>query len=165
VLATQIPASKSPPFSRPGTVVPASSLGVRVFVSSKDGFALANLTRGGGATYPVATVNGGRTWRIDGPEFHVNAANGPDVVTQVGGAAPSLYFAYGGPDGSGSVVVSADGGHHWWRAYLGGDVFAVVSFVTGPRTNELVAFTDWPGAYYSKDGGQVWHYDRTELSF
>lgn len=155
VTATQIPPSHAPTFLPAGTVVSASKLGVRVFVNSKDGVALNTGLSLSGVTYPVATVNGGKTWRIDGPELHVPAANGPDVVTQVGAAGPATYFAYGGPAGANSVDVSADGGSHWYRAFLGGVVGGVVS-----SNGELFAFTGEPGAYHSTDGGRVWHYSK-----
>jgi hypothetical protein len=127
-----------------------------VFVNSSRGIALNTGTSLNGVTYPVATVNGGKTWRIDGPELHIPAANAPNVVTQVGAGSPSTYFAYGGPAGANSVDVSADGGKHWYRAYLGGVVGGVVD-----SHGELFAFTGELGAYYSTDGGQVWHYNKS----
>ena len=156
VTATQIPPSPAPTFLQPGKIVSSSKLGVRVFVNGKDGVALNTGQSLNGVSYPVDTVNGGKTWRIDGPELHVPAANGPDVVTQVGAGSPATYFAYGGPAGANSVDVSADGGKHWYRAFLGGVVGAVVD-----SNRELFAFTGAPGAYYSKDGGRVWHYNKS----
>ena len=156
VRATQIPASPAPTFLQPGKIVRSSRLGVRAFVNGKDGVALNTGQSLSGVTYPVATVNGGKTWRIDGPALHIPAANGPDAVTQVGAAGPATYFAYGGPAGANSVDVSADGGKHWYRAFLGGVVGAVVG-----SDRELFAFTGAPGAYYSKNGGRVWHYNKS----
>ena len=156
VTATRIPPSPSPTFLQPGKIVRSSKLGVRVFVNGRDGVALNTGQSLNGVTYPVATVDGGKTWRIDGPELHVPAANAPDVVTQVGAASPATYFAYGGPAGANSVDVSADGGKHWYRAFLGGVVGAVVD-----SNRELFAFTGAPGAYYSKDDGRVWHYNKS----
>ena len=156
VTATQIPPSHSPPFLRPGKVVSASSLAVRTFVNSKDGVAINNGVSLGGVTYPIATVDAGRTWRIDGPELHVPAANAPNVVTLAGAANPATYFVYGGPGGGNSVDVSSDAGKHWYRAYLGGVVAAVV-----PSGGQLFAFTGQPGAYHSKDGGRTWHYSKS----
>lgn len=159
VSATPLPASSRPPTFKPaGTVVSSSILGVRVFVNAKDGIALNTGVSLNGVTYPVATVNGGKTWRIAGPELHVPALNAPNVVTQVGAARPGMYFIYGGPGGGNSVVVSTNAGKRWWRAYLGGVVYAVAPRNTGSRTQELFAFTDLPGAYHSTDGGRTWHY-------
>lgn len=158
VRAAQIPRSPSRAFLQPGKIVSSPSLGIRVFVNEKNGFALNAGRSLDGVTYPIATVNGGKTWRIDGPALHIPAANAADVVTQVGAASPATYFAYGGPAGGGTVDVSADGGKHWYRAYLGGVVGAVVYRADN---RELFAFTGAPGAYYSKDGGQVWHYSES----
>jgi len=159
VTASLVPAS-GPGFSRPGTVVGSKYLGVRVFVNNNDGFALAT-TRG--TTYPAATVNGGKTWRIYGPEFHVSAANAPNVVTQVGAASPARYFAYGGPGGGESVVVTTDAGKQWWRVYMPGVPLAVVYGPVGATGKTgLQAFVQagpnevWD--YVSTDGGRRWSY-------
>lgn len=162
VAATRLPADTAP-FSRPGTIVSSSNLGVRVFVNAKDGFALATTSLGGATTYPAATVNAGKTWRIDGPHFHVSAANAPNVVTQIGAAGPATCFAYGGPGGAESVVVTSDGGKQWWRAYLPGVPEAVVYGPVGTTgARGLLAFVQagpseiW--AYVSTDGGRRWRY-------
>lgn len=163
VTATALPtSSSSPPFEPVGTIVASASVGIssnlgpvpRVFVSSEDGVSMATGGSLGGVTYPVATVNGGKTWRIDGPELHVQAANAPAVVTQVGAASPATYFIYGGLMGGNSVNVTTDGGKQWYRAYLGGDVVAVVA----TSSEDLYAYTGQPGVYSSNDGGMVWHY-------
>lgn len=159
VTATQVPPSP-PALLHPGTVVSSKYLGNRMFVNTNQGFALAN-TRG--TTYPAATVNGGKTWRIDGPAFHVSAANAPNVVTQIGAASPSTYFAYGGPSGAESVVVSTNAGKQWWRAYMPGVALAVVyGPVAGTGKAGLLAFVEsgpselW--LYASTDGGRRWSY-------
>ena len=161
VTATQLPASDIPPLAPRGTIVRSSQLGIRVFVNATNGFALA--TDRAGTTYPAATTNGGKTWRIDGFHFHVAAANAPNVVTQVGAASPATYFAYGGPGGGNSACVTSDGGKHWWRAYLPGTPVAIVySHVTTPA--ELVALAEYGPAqfwvYVSSDGGHHWRYQK-----
>jgi hypothetical protein len=142
---------------QPGTIVRSSRLGVRAFIDDSLGVALNTGMSLNGVTYPVGTVNGGRTWRIDGPALHVPAANGPDAVTQIGAARPATFFAYGGPGGANSVDVSADGGRHWFRAFLGGGVVAAVVDSNG----ELFAFTGGGGAFSSTDGGRTWHATRS----
>jgi hypothetical protein len=146
---------------RRGTLVRPRNLGVRAFVDNRRGFALADLPNG--ETYPAETVNGGRKWRINGPVFHIPAANGAAAVALAGAAPPRTYFAFGG----GSVVdLSTDGGRHWWVADLGEDVIAVVP---GPGPHQLVAVVqnESPNgskvatvAYGSTDGGRHWR--RTE---
>jgi photosystem II stability/assembly factor-like uncharacterized protein len=144
---------------RRGTPVPPADLGVRVFVDANRGFSLADLRNG--ETYPAQTVDGGRTWRIDGPVFHVPAANGAAVVTQAGAAPPDTYFAFGG----GSVVdVTTDAGRHWWIAPLGEDILGVVP---GTSPQHLIAVVHDSGGtstsklttvvYLSPDGGRHWH--------
>jgi hypothetical protein len=152
---------------RPGTVVGSGKLGHRVFVDAKHGFALAALRSG---DYPAVTVNGGQTWKVKGPVLHLNAAQAPLVVTQVGAASKKKLFAYGGPGGGQSVDVTPDGGKHWYRALLGDAVMAVVA---GPD-GRLVAFaqvssgsgsTALTWVYVSRDGGRTWHYSDTLGAF
>jgi hypothetical protein len=155
-------------FAHRGHLVQSSQLGIRSFVNASDGFALANV---GQAQYPANTTNGGNTWRIDGPHFHVNAANAPNVLTRSDVAGQNTYFAYAGPDGGMSVVVSRDAGAHWWRAYLPGVPLAVEPYITNEEipsgTVPLVAIVEaGPGkfwAYVSRDGGRHWSYDKAEI--
>lgn len=156
VTATALPHSDSGSmYAHRGRVVRSSKLEVRVFVNARDGFALASV---GQAQYPASTTNGGRTWRIDGPHFHVNAANAPDVVTEVTAIEPHTYAAYGGGQ---SVVVSTDAGRHWWRAYFPGAPIAVESTAgTGTKPSLAAIVEENPGkfaAYVSSDGGRRWH--------
>ena len=144
-----------------GTVVRSATLGQRVFPDARHGFALADV---GGGQYPATTSDGGTTWRVDGPPLHVNAAQAPLVVLQVGAANRHTFFAWGGPGGGQSVDVTSDAGKHWFRALLGDVVMAVVADPNG----RLVAFaqvaTGSTGAtaatwvYVSRDGGRHWHY-------
>jgi hypothetical protein len=143
-----------------GTRVRSSTLiEVRVFVNNRRGFALANTHQ---AQYPAQTLDRGRTWRIDGPPLHVNAAQAPLVVTQIG-ARRRTYFAWAGPDSGGnSVDVTPDRGAHWWRAFLG-DI--VLSVVAAPDRLIAIVQTSPPSGhthnwvYVSTDGGRIWHLD------
>jgi hypothetical protein len=141
-----------------GIVIPASDLfGNRVFTNSQIGFALEN---DGNEQFPARTINGGQSWKIDGPQVHVDAADGAEAVAYVGIISPNVEFAYGG-----SVVdVSTNAGHTWWEAFLVGNVTAVV-----PGRQGLLAFVQqsvsskhpnpivtWQ--YVSTDGGKHWHY-------
>jgi len=159
VTATAI--ARTPNTRRPGTPVRQSQLGHRVFVDARHGFALASL---GQAQYPAATQDGGRTWRIDGPALHLNAAQAPLVVLSVGAASKRTWFAFGGPGGGQAVDVTSDGGKHWWRAILGEVVLAVVAEEDG----KLFAVAQGAGGsggtavnwvYASSDGGRHWRYD------
>ncbi len=137
-----------------GTTVRSSALGQRVFVNPRTGFALAGT---GGAQYPATTTNGGKTWKTDGPALHVNAAQAPFVVTDIGAASKRTAFAFGG----GQVVdATGDSGKHWWQAVLGGAVLATVPRLGGG----LIAVAQNPKGsaaqtliYVSRDGGHHWH--------
>jgi hypothetical protein len=144
---------------RPGTnVSPRRLFGDRVFANSQVGFALAGESQ---AQYPARTLDGGRTWQIDGPQVHVDAADAPEAVGFVGVAGPRTFFAYG----SSAVDVTTDGGRTWWETLLGELVMAVV-----PGTgHDLIAYVQqslnngsnrpavtWQ--YVSRDGGRHWHY-------
>jgi hypothetical protein len=141
---------------RKGTRVRAADLfGVRAFPSASHGFALASV---GQAQYPAATIDGGRTWRTDGPALHVNAAQAPLSVVDAGAANQHTFFAFGG----GQVVdVTPDAGRHWWQAFLGDAVLAVVPF--GNRLIAVAQNATGNGAkaqtvvYVSRDGGRHWH--------
>jgi hypothetical protein len=129
VVARRIRPRADLPTPRLGADIPEADLfGSRVFTNANVGFALANTTDG---QVPARTTDGGRAWTIDGPQLHVDAADGAEGVEYVGIASPNVEFAYGA-----SVVdVSTDAGHTWWEAFLGEDVTAVV-----PGRRGLVAF-------------------------
>jgi hypothetical protein len=159
VAATIIP--RSPRTLRPGKLVRSGALSRRVFPDARHGFALALVAN---VSYPAASSDGGRTWRIDGPALHLPALQAPLVVTQTGAAGARTYFAYGGPDGGQSVDVTRDAGAHWYRAFLGEVVMAVVSADHG----RLIAFAQTTAGssttavnlvYVSRDRGRHWHYD------
>jgi hypothetical protein len=145
---------------RPGTRAPGSAVrssavvGQRVFTDGKHGFALASLP---GADYPVATADGGKTWRTDGPALHLHAAQAPLAVTFVGAVNRKTLFAWGG----GQVIdATSDGGKHWYSAlFTQGSPVAVVDDLQG-QLLAFVASLSGPGTwkYLSRDGGRTWHY-------
>jgi len=142
-----------------GTAVnSADLLTARVFYNASVGFALANVSS---AQYPSRSVDGGKTWRIDGPQVHIDAADAPEGVGYVGVAGPRTFVAYG----SSAVDVTTDGGRTWWETFLGELVVAVVP---GPRhgllayvqqqvdPNTVRTAATWQ--YVSHDGGRHWFY-------
>jgi len=149
---------RRPRTARLGTLVKSSGLSERVFINGRVGFALASV---GQAQYPAKTTDGGAVWKTFGPALHVNAAQAPLSVTQIGVAnARTIYFY-----GSGQVVdATGDGGKHWWQAFTEELSAAVVpgfghhllwftqTAVGGNNANAVT----W--AYTSSDGGKVWHY-------
>ena len=157
-VVTAVVIARRPGTVAPGTRVRSAQLGVRTFITAKRGFALAALP---GAQYPAATVDGGRTWRTDGPALHVNAANAPLVVDNLGASSVNTVYAYGGGQ---ALDATSNAGKRWYGALFQGLVMSVVPGVSG----HLVAFIDGgSGAsgptwqYVSKNGGRTWRYDRT----
>ena len=144
-----------------GTPVDPSGLGVRTFVSSTHGFALwMDLQH----SYPAGTTDGGRTWRIDGPVFHVDAAQGPLAVTEMGAMQPDTAFSWG--PGAPVVYTTSDGGAHWWSAFLGDGALALAGNVTGELTAVVASDYAIDGTYrtevyQSSDGGHHWTLDRS----
>jgi hypothetical protein len=150
--------TRRPLTAKVGTVVPASGLGQRVFVNKRVGFALGAV---GQAQYPAKTTDGGAVWKTFGPALHLNAAEAPLVVTEIGVANARTVYFYG----SGQVIdVTSDGGKQWWQAFSQELSVAVVPGVgrrllwftqTSVGSSGTNAVT-WP--YVSTDGGKVWHY-------
>lgn len=110
---------------RVGTRVGNRFAGVRVFANPRNGFALGAPPQDFGATYPIATVDGGKTWRTAGPLLHIPAAQGAVDVTEAGMSGPHVWYAWG--PGISVVDVTPDAGKHWWQAALPGMVLAVYS--------------------------------------
>lgn len=145
---------------RPGAIVPAREVDSRTFADSQHGFGLVNVPDG--QTYPAATVDGGKTWRVNGPVLHVPAADGAEGVGYTGVASPHSYFAYG----SSVVDVTTDGGKSWWETYLGELVLAVVAqhgrllaVVQRQAATDSQSLRSVNWIYVSSDGGRHWQYD------
>lgn len=145
----------------PGSRVRSASLGQRVFTDGTHGFALADVAQ---AQYAAATTDGGRTWRTDGPALHVNAAQAPLVVLNIGVASLRTVFAFGG----GQVIdATSTGGAKWYQALFQGLVMAVVRNPSGHLVAFIDASTNSSGSrgvtwqYVSSNGGRTWRYDTT----
>lgn len=155
---TATPIARVPNTLRPGRVVRSSTLSHRVFVDNKHGFALANVSN---AQYPAATANGGRTWRVNGPALHLNAAQAPFVVCEVGALDRRNYWA--GGCGGQVVDTTNDAGRHWWRSLFQGSVLTVVSS-GGSLLVFLESFTSGSVSatiqvYASTDKGRSWRFE------
>jgi hypothetical protein len=135
----------------------------RVFAGADDGFALSVV---GTAGYPVRTTDGGRIWRINGPQFHIDAADAPEDVSAVGIVNSHSYYAYG----SEAADVTTNSGRTWWETFMGEGVAAVVTAPNG----QLLAYVygqashSDPGKsvvwqYVSSDGGRRWKYSTRAL--
>lgn len=138
-----------------GTAVRSAAIfSQRVFTDGKHGFALASVS---GADYPVATSDGGKTWKTDGPALHLHAAQAPLAVVFIGAVSRRTIFAWGG--GGQVIDTTSDGGKHWYRAlFTNGAPVAVAQDLQ----RHLLAFVgSFSGSatvrYVSKDGGRTWH--------
>jgi hypothetical protein len=131
-----------------------------VFADREHGYALAFI---GNGTYPAGTVDGGKTWRVDGPALHIDAAQGPLGVGEMGVASDRVAFAWGGVTPDAVIDITTDGGRQWWRAFLPGLVLfvgheggTVVANVYGSVTQGRTTHTGlWA---YGTTTGRRWTY-------
>jgi hypothetical protein len=104
-------------------VVPRELLKPRVFADAEHGYALALIQD---ITYPAKTLNGGKSWRVDGPLFN-RPPPPPPAIQAIGVASARTAFAWDGLGGGSLVAVTTDGGAHWWKTSLPGVVLSVAA--------------------------------------
>jgi hypothetical protein len=137
-------------FLRPGTRVSNRFAGIRAFANPGDGFAIGSPPRNMD-TYPLATRDGGKTWRTAGPVLHIPAAQAAVAVAQAGMISPRIWFACCGLNGV--VDVTPDAGKHWWQAFFPGEVLTVYP---GPSAcGRLIAVVQ---AYSTRLNPPLWTY-------
>jgi hypothetical protein len=158
---------RSMPGSHPlrrGTRVGSDFSGTRTFATRRDGFALGNLSASeGGAMYPLATIDGGKTWRIAGPIVNVPAAQGGVDVAQAGVVNARTWYMCCGLN---TVVdVTSDAGRHWWVAFLPGEVINVYAG-DNPHAPLVAVVRPFRTAHsrqrlwiYASRDGRRWTYD------
>jgi hypothetical protein len=144
---------------RPGTPVSHGFAGVRVFANRLAGFAIAELPRAGDGTYPIATSDGGKTWRTAGPVLHIPAAQGPVAVSQTGVLGRRIYFAWCGACNM-VIDVTPDAGKHWWQTFMPGEVLAVLGG-SNARAG-LTAIVAGPTSAPNGRGASLWVYLSTD---
>ena len=155
---TATPITQRPGTLAPGTRVRSADLfGQRVFTDAQHGFALASVVD---ADYPVATSDGGKRWKTDGPALHLHAAQAPLAVVFIGAVSRNTVFAWGG----GQVIdATSDAGKDWYGTlFTDGGPVGVVRGLTGDSVAFVGSFNGariWQ--YVSKDGGRTWHYQTT----
>jgi hypothetical protein len=143
----------------PGTPVSSGFAGVRAFANRRIGFAITDLPQAGDGTYPVATADGGKTWRTDGPVLHIPAAQGPLAVGQAGVLGPRIYFAWCGACNM-VIDVTPDAGKHWWQTFMPGEVLAVLG-ASNTRAG-LTAIVAGPTSAQNGRGASLWVYLSTD---
>lgn len=142
------------------TVVRSSELGIRVFADDRHGYSLAEVNL---VTYPARTVDGGKTWRIDGPVFHRPAAQGALAVNQISVAGADTAFAWLGLETNTVIDLTSDGGRHWWQAFFPGEVLSVAGVpgevLANVRGSIMEAHTIHRGLWvYRTTTGRRWTY-------
>ena len=116
-------------------------------------YGLADERDFGSVNYPAISRDGGRSWTIDGPVFHIAAADGAAGVNTVTAVSATTAYAYGG--GGNYIRFTTDGGRQWWGAFFEDSVDGV-SFGRGIMSATL--FTEGPTepTYISHDDGRTW---------
>ncbi len=141
-----------------GTFVPSTDMAVIAVDSHGLRFGLAIYPTPQDTTYPAISTDGGGSWRIDGPLFHVAAAQGASVITNVGPLGSQGAYFWGR---SGNVVwVTTDRGSQWWSTGFPYGVH-VVSATHGilraaALGNQLKSGEFETFLYVSKDSGRTW---------
>lgn len=143
---------------RSGSRVGAGFTGIRAFINRRDGFAIADLPQASDGTYPLATTDGGKTWRTDGPVLHVPAAQGAAAVEQAGVAASRIYFAWC-PACNNLIDITPDAGRHWWAVRLPGQILTLVG--TPYARAGLLAVVEGPTSDPRGRGSSLWVFGST----
>ena len=117
--------------------------------------------------YPVATTDGGETWRIAGPAVNLPTASAPVDVAQAGVINARTWFMCCGLNTI--VYVTPDAGKHWWAAFLPGEVISVIAGTpafTEQRARLIALVRPSPTAHsrqrlwiYVSANGRLWRYD------
>jgi hypothetical protein len=126
--------------------------------------------------YPLATTDGGKTWRVAGALVNLPAAQGGVDVAQAGVVSSRLWFMCCGLN---TVVdVTPDAGRHWWQAFLPGEVVTVVAgkpAFAGWRARLIALVRPISAAndlgkgrpplwIYTSANGRLWRYDPSQKS-
>ncbi len=118
--AYMAPASPFVPSSEPaGTAVPGHDITASVSDNGKLKFGLATFP-GSTQTYPAISTNGGTSWKVDGPLFHVDALQGASIVASSGVLPP--HGAYFWARAGNLIWITYDEGGHWWNVVFGAGV-------------------------------------------
>jgi hypothetical protein len=144
-----------------GTPVPGHDVTATATNSSTLRFGLATFPTST-QTYPAISTNGGTTWKVDGPLFHVDALQGASAVLSSGTLPPRGAYFWG--RGGDLIWLTYDEGAHWWNVAFGAGVdelsarhgtLEVVVFGAQVRTTALQRFL-----YVSSNSGKTWRVRR-----
>ena len=144
-----------------GTTVPDHDVTATVSDNGKLKFGLVTFPSST-QTYPAISTNGGMTWRVDGPLFHVDAMQGASVVASSGVLRPHGSYFWG--RGGNLIWTTHDEGAHWWTSAFGAGVddlstrngtLEAVVFGAQARAGALQRFL-----YVSTNSGKTWKFRR-----
>jgi len=156
--ATLMPDTASADFVPTGTAVPVADVFNTVASNGTVLFGLVQLPLTPPATYPVISTDGGESWHVNGPLFHIDAADGPGATSSMGALGSDGAYAWG--EGGNVVKVTTDGGMQWWATgftngvadvSLSGETLRAVA-LGNPSSNGLCE--DF--LYISSDAGRSW---------
>jgi len=114
IQASLMPDTASASFVAVGTPVPSTDLFAHVAPNPSLLLGLALIPVAAPAIYPVVSTDGGNAWRVDGPQFYIEAADGPNATSSIGALGSDGAYAWG--DGGNVIKLTTDGGTHWWEA-------------------------------------------------
>jgi hypothetical protein len=145
-----------------GTSVPSQDVAAIASAKANLEFGLATFPNSS-QTYPAISTDGGTSWKIDGPLFHVDALQGASVVGSAGVLLPHGSYFWG--RGGVIIWITYDEGAHWWKVVFGGGVDAVSArkgtleaVALGAQVKHATAVERF--LYTSTDSGKTWRVRR-----
>lgn len=136
-----------------GIAIPATDIGSRSDEVGGVIYGLADQGDLASVNYPAITHDSGHTWSIDGPIFHIAAADGAAAVSTIASVSATTAYSWGG--GGHYIRFTTDGGRQWWGAFFEDSVDRV-SFGNGSITATLYSEGSNEPTYVSGDGGRNW---------
>lgn len=141
-----------------GAPVPRSDVTTTVSENGSVKFGLATFPSST-QTYPVISTDSGASWKIDGPLFHVDAAQGASVVASIGALRPHGAYFWG--RGGNVIWITRGSGAHWLTAAFAGGVERVsetkgilAAVALGDQVNHGTAVQRF--LYESTDSATTW---------
>lgn len=145
-----------------GAPVPSTDVFATVAPSPTLLMGLAQIPLAPPAIYPVISTDRGNSWRVDGPQFYIEAADGAATTSSIGALGPDGAYAWG--DGGNGVKTTTDGGMQWWETWWANSV-KEVSVENGTLSVAVLGSQLANGLcedflYTSTDVGHTWNLDK-----